>query len=159
MGIYSYILEKTNKMRYFTDMKVIFDSLGGRQKGFNWLISDLELNHYPDESWLGEPYVWTSGDKLTELVYQNDIQFIWAVLSAFNKNITVDFDDRTFLPYADGNSRLWINEPKIQHPRAEIEIVCWDSTLSLFLTRDHDLANKFKTYFEEAQDLREYNNK
>jgi hypothetical protein len=159
MGIYSYILSETDKMKYFTDMRVIFDSLDGRQNEFNWLISDFDLNHYPDESWADEPYIWISGNKLTELVYQNNIQFIWGVFSGFKKNITVDFNDRTFIPYAEGNSRLWVKEPKIQHPKAEIEIVCWDSTLSLFLTRDGDLANKFKSYFVEAQELKEYNSK
>jgi hypothetical protein len=159
MAIHSYIISKTDKMKYFTDMKVVFDSLGNRQNEYNWLISDFELNHYTDDSWCDEPYIWISGDQLSELVYQNDIQFIWGVFSGFKKNITVDFSDRTFIPYAEGNSRLWIKEPKIQHPKADIEIVCWDSSLCLFLTRDENLANQFKSYFIEAEDLREFNRK
>ena len=159
MSTCSYILEKSDKMKYFTDMRAIFNALDGEQNKLNWLVSDFELDYYPDKAWYGEPYVWISGDRLTELIYQNDIQFIWAVFSGFKKGITVDFSDRTFLPYAEGNSRLWIKEPKIQHPRAEVEIVCWDGTSSLFLSRDSDLANKFKSYFEEAEDLREYNSK
>lgn len=157
MKTYSYVLKKTKKMKYFTDMRVIFDALDGKQNDFNWLISDIELNHYPDDSWYDEPFKWISGTELIEFVYKHNPQFIWAVFSGFKKNVIIDTNNLAHLPYADGNSGFWHGEPKIQHPLADIEIICWDSSLTLFLSKDPDLAQKFKSNFKEAQDLSEYN--
>ena len=60
-------------------------------------------------------------------------------------------------PYADGNGALWAPEVTIQHPLAEVEIVCWDSSCTMLLSRDEDLARRFQAFFPEAVDLNEYN--
>ncbi len=157
MKTYSSILRNTDKMKYFTDMRVIFDALDGKQKNYNWLVSDIELNLYPDASWYDEPFIWISGSELTDFVYKNQLQYRWAVFSGFKENIRIDANNLTNLPFAEGNSGFWRDEPKIQHPLAELEIVCWDSSLTLFLSKDPGLARKFGSYFKEAQDLSTYN--
>ncbi|MDF2804899.1 MAG: hypothetical protein K0S61_4804, partial [Anaerocolumna sp.] len=40
MSIHSYIVRRTDKMQYFTDMRVVFDSLNGKQIDYNWLITN-----------------------------------------------------------------------------------------------------------------------
>jgi hypothetical protein len=60
-------------------------------------------------------------------------------------------------PFADGNESLWTPGVKIQHALADVEIVCWDSTATMFLTRDEDLTRRFREFFAEAIDLDEFN--
>lgn len=37
----SYILEQSTRMPFHTDMRRVFEALGGRQTEYNWLITDL----------------------------------------------------------------------------------------------------------------------
>lgn len=158
-------------MIYFTDLKIVFDALGGRQREYNWLITDLEFSAFgicDDEGifssdqislldLLNKKIVWIDGEKLTEIVNLFNIQFIWAVLSGFKKDVEIDLKNLSVIPYADGNRNFWIGNPNLQHPLAMVEIVCWDSTLALFLSKDHDLVDRFKVYFSESKDLSVYN--
>lgn len=151
-------------MPFLTDLRLVFEAFGGRQREFNWLITDLELNHYPP----GLPYGsddrsldarWLSGAELSQIVEENDIQFIWGVLSGFRVGVAIDVATLSTYPYADGNRALWEPTVSIQHPLAEVEIVCWDSTATLLLSRDDDLTERFRRFFPEAVDLNEYNRK
>ena len=144
-------------MEFYTDLAVVFASLGGRQREFNWLITDLECNWHPPLL-QGDP-VWISGAVLTELVTSitPKLQFSWAVLSGFKPDVVIDLAALEVYPYADGNPTLWQPEVRIQHPRAEVEIVCWDSGSTLLLSRDDDLSRRFRAYFPEAVDLDDYN--
>jgi hypothetical protein len=172
------MLVETDSMPFQTDMRKVFDSLEGRQLEFNWLITNISyvvggvrgtVNHkfpndisystesnYPIDA-LEEEIVWIDGDELNKIIYGNQIQFIWAVFSGFKKGISIDKNNLEVEPYADGNKGFWIPEPRIQHPKADIEIVCWDNTLTLFLSNNDDITNRFKNHFRDAKDLKEYN--
>lgn len=54
---------------------------------------------------------------------QEDFQWIWGVLSGFEKHIELDDVLRSELPYADGYAGFWKNPVTIQHPLADVEIV------------------------------------
>ncbi|MCP1182902.1 hypothetical protein [Paenibacillus sp. 1781tsa1] len=174
----SFILERSNQMPIHTDMRRVFNALDGCQLEYNWLITNLE--HYtnairsaantslPDNLTIYEEStspsdkldkdpIWISGEELTRIIYGNSIQFVWGVFSGFRKNIDINIEELIIEPYADGNPNFWVSEPKIQHPLADIEVVCWDSTLTLFLTEDDGLGNKFKEYFKDLIDLKTYN--
>ncbi|KAB2496976.1 hypothetical protein F8158_16305 [Bacillus cereus] len=56
-------------------------------------------------------------------------------------------------PYANGNEELWVPSPNIQHPQATLEIVCWDSHITLFFSKDEDIDDKFQDYFKSAKKL------
>lgn len=62
-------------------------------------------------------------------------------------------------PYAEGNPDFWAEQPAIQHPQAEIEIVCWDSTSTLFFSKNEELGNLFHEYFVDSIDLVQHNKK
>ena len=58
-------------MPYHTDLRRVFAALDGRQREFNWLLTDLELNSYPP----GLPHVadpeparWMSGTYFPDAV-------------------------------------------------------------------------------------------
>ncbi len=79
------ILWESKKMKYHTDLKIALEALEGRQKEFNWLITDFECSYYP-KLLEHKERVWISGEELTNLALENEVlQFIWGVLSAFSK--------------------------------------------------------------------------
>ena len=77
-----------------------------------------------------------SGKELTEMVNQEDFQWIWAVLSGFDKGIELSEVLKYDLPYADGYTGFWNYPLTLQHPLSKIEIVPWDSSLTLILSED-----------------------
>ena len=127
---------------------------------YNWLITDIECNHYPDNriEWKQE-YAWLSGEDLLQLVKTHDIQFIWAVFSAIPPNIPLEVVLQSNLPYACDYKGFWQNPVGIQHPLADIEIVPWDSSFVLFIAKDQNLADTFVSHFSLANDLEKYNEK
>lgn len=115
----------------------------------DWLISDLEVNYCTDSRLHNDP-VLIDGESLKEIVQKDKIQFIWAVLSGYlekPKRIPKD------LPYADGNPNFWKGTPKPQAAGAEIEIVCWDSTCTLFINVNENVAAKLKELYPDIRDL------
>lgn len=139
-----------------TDLTDVFKAINNIQLEYNWLLTDLECNHYPDNR-LCSHAVFMSGEELTKIVKSTPIQFIWGVLSGFPKNIEIDTSNLTVYPCADNNRDLWKPEVNIQYPGAEIEIICWDSTLTLLLAKDRRVEVMYLDYYEEAIDLEEYN--
>jgi hypothetical protein len=151
------LLKGPSRMEFYTDLRLVFQAFGGRQREFNWLITDLECNTYPPGlHWDNRP-LWFSGQALTALVSSFNVQFIWGVLSGFPPHISLDIQQLSVEPYADGNRELWSPNTTIQHPYATIELVCWDSSATLLRCHDDDLTQEFRAFFPEAVDLKQYN--
>ena len=157
--IYGAINEKGE--RHYTDLNKVFDFINNRQVEYNWLITDCDCypyNYVTDEI-LEKGYCWISGEKLTEIVEKADYQWVWAVLSGFEKSVELDDVLKYDLPYADGYPGFWKNPLTLQHPLAKIEIVPWDSALTLILSEEKEIVDTFRKYFRESEDLAEYNTK
>ncbi|PZF90316.1 hypothetical protein C1903_03930 [Listeria ivanovii] len=145
-----------NDQKFYTDMKKAFEAIQNKQANYNWLISNFECNCYP----AGIPeqeYIWITGEELTKVIAANDIQFIWGVFSGFKKNISLEEILESELPIADGYAGFWKEAISIQHKLASIEIVPWDSTLVLFISKAEELTTLFKENFPNSKDLAEYN--
>ena len=147
----------------YTSFKKIFKALNNFQKNYNWLITDCEA--YP-EKWGHEErihqskhgkYAWISGEELTGIINKDDFQWVWAVLSGFDKSCSKDDILKYELPYADGYGGFWKETLSIQHPLASVELVAWDGYLTLFISKDEDIVNCFKKSFPLSRDLEEYN--
>lgn len=119
---------------------------------FIFLISEIELGSQRDERLVSEPSI-ISGHELRSIVEAKKLQFIWAVLSAFDHKPTIPTD----LPFADGNSRLWQGSPKPQISAANFEIVCWDSSATLFIGIEASTAARLIRRYPDIQDLDDYN--
>ncbi len=156
------LLESSSRMPFHTNLRLVFEAFDGREREFNWLLTDLELNFYPpgleysgiDDRESGR---WRSGSELSDIVKAHEIQFIWGVLSGFPPGVTINPAALDVYPFADGNGSLWAPGARIQHPLADVEIVCWDGGATLLLSRDDDLTRRFRSFFLEAVDLDEYN--
>jgi hypothetical protein len=141
-------------------MKRVFNAINNVQNEYNWLITDLDTN--ADHSNLDEytsGYIWLSGNKISEIAEETEcFQWIWAVLSGFSKDVTKEQVLQYDLPYADGYAGFWKNPVTLQHPLATIEIVPWDSSLVLVISKDDKIVNDFLESMPYAEDLELYNN-
>lgn len=146
---------------YYTNLKEIFNAIGNIQKKYNWLITNYEC--YPTKSdtkkILSDECCFVSGEKITEIVENEDLQWIWGVFSGFDKSIPMEEVIEYEKPYAEDNSGFWRNPISIQHPLAEIEIIAWDSSKSLIISKNDEVIKSFNNYFSYAIDLEEYNKK
>ncbi|MFI8707996.1 hypothetical protein ACIGHG_13120 [Bacillus sp. NPDC077411] len=155
----NFILEDVEEMKYHTDLRIIFDAFQGRQLEFNWLVTDLEcvtnskkgiIESHPI---VNQDVIFITGEELNQFINTYEVQFIWGVFSAFDKSINININQLSVKPYASGNNNFWNGNPVIQHPSAVLEIVCWDSSLTLLLSKDKDIDSKFQRYFKSAKDL------
>ncbi len=136
--------------RYYTYLKSVLDAIENRQVEYNWLITDTEIIPAPD-------YYFLSGEELTTIILEDDSQWIWGVLSGFEKSIPLDEILKYPLPESNGYEGFWKNPPSIQHPLATMEIVPWDSSCVLLLSTNKEVVEKFKKAFPKCQDLSAYN--
>ena len=156
--IYGAINEKGE--RWYTQMGRVFDAIRNKQTEYNWLITDIDcVPQKIEELCDGNDYCWITGEELSRIVKEDDWQWVWAVLSGFNKNITLAEVMQYPKPYADGYEGFWRNPLSIQHPLATIEIVPWDSSLTLFFSKKEDLVNDFLRFFPFSEDLAIYNSR
>ncbi len=151
------ILNKGEK--YYTYMSKVFAAIKGEQLKYNWLITDCIC--YPDNDNYAEifskEYAWLTGEELTRIIEMEDFQWIWAVLSGFPKGVSLEEVLKYKLPNADGFEGFWGATLNIQHPLADIEIVPWDSSLVLAISRNDSIVDKFMDYFPLSQNLVTYN--
>jgi hypothetical protein len=68
----------------------------------------------------------------------------------------MDVSSLEVVPSIEGNAGFRIKGPIIQQPLATVEIVCWDSSFVLFLSKDKDLAKKFTSFFSDAKEWSRY---
>ena len=161
------ILLKSEQVEFYTFLGPIFESIHNKQLDYNWLLTELELNYIPtnfqdyfDDYYNtedGDDRYWLSGERLTKLVTDHEIQFIWGLLTAFPKDQSIDIRDLRVVPYVDSNPNFWKPGNSVQHPQGEIEIACWDSTLTLLISKDQQIVQDFRSVFTDAQDLDQYN--
>lgn len=144
---------------YFTNLSKVFAGINQEQKKYNWLITDCVC--YPQSSEFSEllsrQYCWISGSELSKIVESEHFQWIGAVLSGFEKNVTLDEVLKYNLPYANDYDGFWNNPVSIQHPMASVEIVPWDSSLTLVISKNEKLVVDFMKAFPLSEDLETYN--
>ena len=156
--VYGAINEKGEK--WYTQMGRVFDAIRDRQIDYNWLITDMDcVPEQIGERCGGKDYCWLTGEELSQIVREDDGQWVWAVLSGFDQSIALSEVLKYSRPYADGYTGFWINPLSMQHPLAAVEIVPWDSSLTLFFSERRDLAQDFLAFFPYSEDLSAYNSK
>lgn len=144
--------------RYYTRLGPVFSAIGNAQLDYNWLITDaICYPNTPGFQLFDDNYRWLTGRELTDIIQKEDFQWIWAVLSGFPKEVPLEEVLQYPLPYADGYSGFWHNPIALQHPLAQVEIVPWDSSLVLVLSKQEQLVRDFMAAHPGARDLEEYN--
>ncbi|UOD28820.1 hypothetical protein INH39_25770 [Massilia violaceinigra] len=143
------ILEKTEQVRFFTNMREVLKAAAIVAQDYDWYISDIETSGAPsDFSAEGQ---WMCGQELEILLQQTDIQFIWAVFSAvptgFRTSVSV-------APYIEGNPDYWNGTDLMpQLEGALFEIACWDSSATILINLPEHAQCSFIAEFSDTQPL------
>ena len=155
--VYGAINKKGEK--YYTDLSKLFEVIQNAQLSYNWLITacDCNIPNKVENEYLEQGFCWISGEELTAAVLEKPIQWIWAVLSGFDKDIPLDRVLAFPFPDSEGYNGFWHNPISIQHPLATVEIVPWDSSGTLFFSTDAALVAKFRAGYPQSEDLTEFN--
>ena len=159
------LLERSPRLEFSTDLRAILAALGGRAREYEWLVTDLELLYLDPLGALQHPLplpvllsahadevMRLSGSELERIAGAYRIQVLWGVFSGFRPDAVPVVSPLDPYPFANGNPDLWKPEVTLQHPTAQVELVCWDSSATLFLSRDADLARRFREQFPDAVD-------
>lgn len=154
--VYGAINEKGEP--WYTQMGRVFDAIHNQQQAYHWLITDIDcVPSKVEAACHGRGYCWLTGEELSQIVREDDGQWVWAVLSGFEKEVPLSEVLQYPLPRANAYEGFWKNSLSIQHPLAAVEIVCWDSSLTLFLSRQAGLVEDFLDFFPFSKDLSAYN--
>lgn len=147
--------------RYFTFLNKIFDAIENIQKKYNWLITGYECypQHIKYVERLSKEWCWITGDELTEMIETENIQWIWGIFSAFPQNVTEADVLKYELPKANGNDKIWKNPISIQHPLSVMEIIAWDSSMTIFISKNDEIVEKILMKNPLIEDLEEFNKK
>ena len=158
--MYGLIIKRKPTDRYFTNLKEVFDVLGGIAISYNWLLSDYDCNIYPSSKiQRNEQYVWLDGAEFSDILEEHTIQFIWGVATAYSKYITPEEVLQYPLPLAEEYEGFWDPEITMQNPLADIEVVPWDSTFLLIISKSREIIERFARKYPDSCDLAEYNRK
>lgn len=126
---------------------------------YNSLITNIEC--YPLDEEIAEildnEYSWSEGKELMRLLEKEDLQWIWGVFSAFSKEVALEKVLGYNYPYADGYKGFWENPITVQHPLAITEIVAWDGSIILVISKSNEIVNTLMKENAFANDLEEYN--
>lgn len=156
--VYGAINEKGEN--WYTHLGKVFDAIKNKQIDYNWLITDIDCFSQRIYKYCGDnDYCWLTGEELTQIIHEEDFQWIWAVLSGFDKSIPLAEILKYPQPYVIDYEGFWSNPISIQHPLATIEIVPWDSALTLFFSTQKELVEDFLKFFPYSEDLSLYNAK
>lgn len=140
------ILEKTERIKFYTNIEEIFTALGEKCSKYDWYISDIELN----TGLLEEG--WHSGSELEAFLEENKVQFIWAVFSAVPVGYRCHI---TNVPFVYNNPYYWNgSEVNPQLNGAIFEIVCWDSSATILVGLNEQQLACFTNYYPEAVELK-----
>ncbi len=143
------ILEKTNQVRYFTNMLEVLDAAGIDARQYDWFVSDIEVNYTPEGFSLGDQ--WMTGEELAYLMRDNDLQFIWAVFSA----VPIGHRPKVVnAPYCEGNPDYWNGvDPGPQLDGAVFEIACWDSSATILIGLPEHARLAFISKYSDTRPL------
>ncbi|WP_321345608.1 hypothetical protein [uncultured Draconibacterium sp.] len=152
----NWIISKTEKLNYHTDLKNLFIPLMHELDNYYWIISDLDFICSENEKIpinYEKDWFQLSSNEMKVLI-NSDTQIVWGVISGIKRNEKINLD-KLSLPFAEGNDNIWKNG-NFQIGNSEIEIIAFDSSYTIVKLANDSLSEKFKTYFTEAIELEKF---
>ncbi len=123
----------------------IFTGIDNQQINYNWLISYPQLN---SDGVFSQNFIWFTGGELTDFAQSNrHIQWIWGILSGFDKSISKEEALKYQLINADEYEGYYQNPPRFYHPLSTIEIAPCDSSWLIVISKDITHINSFKSAY------------
>lgn len=143
------ILEKTDQVRWYTNMREVLEAANIAPQDYDWYVSDIETNWTPPG--FSPVDQWFSGDELASFLHKHEVQFIDAVFSAVPRGFR---STPSPAPYVYDNPSYWNGEePGPQLDGALFEIACWDSSGTILINLPDEAARAFVARFTDARPL------
>jgi len=135
--------------KHYTHMRKLIETIGGENLKYHWLISDIEA--YPTDKTINDKieneYLLLSNNELLDILKQEDFQWINATFSAIPKKEKTKDILQYSLPTVDKATLHYKETPTIQHPLAEIEIDCVDSSFfAITVKNEKQMKNLNKVF-------------
>ncbi|RSK51457.1 hypothetical protein [Hymenobacter rigui] len=156
------LLENPPQFRWQTDLGRLLPALRPQVEELSWIISNLQCLHLGENipmvaGWEDQmkhyySYAVVPGKTLYEAMVGKDIQVVWGVFCGVSGEVPNLSNEE--VPYADGNGELWTKPESFQLAASEIEVVCFDSDITLIKFRDEKLGYRFLEVFPDGQILR-----
>lgn len=142
------IFERTDSVPWFTNMCTVFTALGFRASDYDWFVSDVETNYYGTDFTSEDQ--WITGETLERFITDNEVQFIWAVFSAFPKGTRFPVENPPNAQYAGywGGAEV---TPQLRD--ALFEITAWDSSATILVGLPAEAVERFKVAYPDAKSL------
>jgi len=150
----NWILEKSNKLDFHTNLAKILEPLKINFKNYKWVFNDIDFmsdDILPIN--LDDDYFILNDLELNKILDVHT-QFIWGIISAvpLDEEVILLSND---LPFIEGNDSIW-NNNIFQIINSEIEIIAFDSSYTIVKFKNKLLSDKFKMFFEEAIELEKF---
>lgn len=143
------ILERTDSVPWFTNMRTVFQALGLRASNYDWFVSDIETNY--DGTDFSSDDRWISGEKLEQFINEHEVQFISAVFSALPKGTRFPVETS---PSAQDYAGYWSGiEVAPQLKGALFEIAAWDSSATILVGLPAEVVERFQRAYPDAKSL------
>lgn len=148
----------SNDFDFYTYMLRILTDLELDNSDYLWLISDIDA--YPgkkeyEELLLNREYILLTTSELINMIKKEDFQWVWAVFSAIPSHYHQEDILKFELPHIESFTEEQYNpyedEPRLQHPYAELEILCSESGVAL-ISNDDKLINRFRRCYPNYTD-------
>ena len=147
-----------NDFKYYTFMLQILTDLKLDNSDYLWLITDIDA--YPrkkeyEDMLRNNNYLLLSTSELVNMLKNEDFQWVWAVFSAIPSHYHREDILKFELPYienfTEGQYDPYEDKPRLQHPYAELEILCSESGIAL-ISNDDKLIDHFKKCYPHYTD-------
>src|SRR5258708_3629129 len=128
----NWIISKSKKLTYHTHLNILFEPIHSEIDNFNWIISDFEYGGTSNYAELPINYdqdYFILSPQQFKMLLDIDVQMWWGVILGIPIDKIIELDQNN-LPFAEGNDLIWKNG-NIQHPDAEIEVICYDSSCTI----------------------------
>ena len=125
----NWILEKSNKLDFHTNLAKILEPLKINFKNYKWVFNDIDFmsdDILPIN--LDDDYFILNDLELNKILDVHT-QFIWGIISAvpLDEEVILLSND---LPFIEGNDSIW-NNNIFQIINSEIEIIAFDSSYTI----------------------------
>ncbi|WP_260490876.1 hypothetical protein [Listeria swaminathanii] len=83
--------------------------------------------------------------------------FIWGNFKSYPSDTELKDVLKYPIPFADGNKKLWGKDVQLSNPLSNTELISWDSSIFLALSKNTSIIELLKDNYPDSEDLSRYN--
>ena len=155
----NWVLDDTTKLRFHTNLEILLVPIAKQLRELKWIAGDLDIN----SDRLEELPIGHDKDlyhlNANEMDYCRQLypQIVWGYFVGIHRNTEWNLQVKQ-IPHIEGNQSIWSSDSR-QIQGSVIEIICYDSSLTIVKFSSPRLSHYWKSLFTEAVDLDSWSSK